>query len=83
MSNRIKIRILLFGLPRDLVGTGQLDLNVNDPSSVSEALSLLEGTYPSLRNATLLHAVNENYVEGNSVLKHGDELAIFTAVSGG
>ena len=36
-----------------------------------------------LANAKLQFAVNEHYVAHSHVLSNGDELAIFTAVSGG
>jgi molybdopterin converting factor small subunit len=43
----------------------------------------LVGDHPGLGIRRLLFAVNEEYVSPTARLKDGDELAIFTAVSGG
>ena len=39
--------------------------------------------HPALSRHKLLFAVNQEYVASDTPLKNGDELAIFTAVSGG
>ena len=48
-----------------------------------DALEHLITKYPSLKGHKLLLAVNETYVAADTLLKDGDELAVFTPVSGG
>lgn len=83
MQSQINIRFLFFGLCRDLVGSGRMEMTVNNPSTVADVLSMLRKLYPNLARPNLLSAVNEKYVDDWTTLKDGDEVAIFTAVSGG
>ena len=77
------IRVLFFGATADAVGTRQTEVTVNDESSIAEVVDRLSLQYPQLSNRKLLTAVNEEYRAPNVLLRDGDQLAIFTAVSGG
>lgn len=83
MQSQITLKLLFFGLCRELVGSGRLELTVADPSTVSDVLSEIKKQYPNLARPHLLNAVNEKYVDDRTILQDGDEVAIFTAVSGG
>ena len=77
------VKILFFGATADAAGEREGVLELNNVSSVGDAVNALLDRHPRLSAYRLLIAVNEEYVSPDAVLTEGDELAIFTAVSGG
>ena len=77
------IKLLFFGATADAVGKRELQFQSEAPMSVGEALQRLSADYPPLRSHRLLSAVNQEYAGDKHLLEDGDELAVFTAVSGG
>jgi molybdopterin converting factor subunit 1 len=77
------VKILFFGATADAAGTREEVLELNTVSNVDDALKTLLDRHPRLSGHKLLIAVNEEYISPETVIKDGDELAIFTAVSGG
>ncbi|MGH9819343.1 MAG: MoaD/ThiS family protein, partial [Pyrinomonadaceae bacterium] len=67
----------------DLVGKRELDVSHHEGVKVSHVVSDLVGQFPGLRDHRLLYSVNLSYVVDDTVLHDGDEIAVFTAVSGG
>ena len=49
----------------------------------SELLASLIAEHPRLAAHRLLFSVNQQYATGEEIICDGDELAVFTAVSGG
>jgi molybdopterin synthase sulfur carrier subunit len=81
--NNMKTSILLFGLTADLIGSTRLEVGVSEGATASDVIERLSNEYAKLKNHKLLFAVNQEYVGSDQVLRDGDELAIFTGVSGG
>ena len=79
----ISVRILFFGATADLAGQRAIELTLGDSATVSEALSTITNSNNGFLNHRLLVALNQEYVSIDTHLKDGDELAIFTPVSGG
>jgi molybdopterin converting factor small subunit len=79
----MQIRVLFFGATADTVGTRKVDYLLNGPTDAKEAIAKIIEKFPQLQNHKLLFAVNREYVSGGEIIRDGDELAIFTAVSGG
>ena len=52
-------------------------------TTAKSIIEQLSHQHPSLAKYKLLIAVNEEYADADTVLNDGDEIAIFTAVSGG
>jgi|RhiMethySRZTD1v2_1073278.scaffolds.fasta_scaffold1592244_2 molybdopterin synthase sulfur carrier subunit len=77
------IRILLFGATADAAGSREFDINIDGDASVEAILESLKMDHPPLSRLRLITAVNEEYADVTTMLNDGDELAIFTAVSGG
>ena len=77
------IRILLFGATADAAGSREFDINIDGDASVEAILESLKMDHPPLSRLRLITAVNEEYADVTTMLHDGDELAIFTAVSGG
>ena len=77
------VNILFFGSTAEIAGTRNLDRHGEDEETVSDLISKLFRDYPALEKHKLLIAVNEQYADPDTILNDGDEIAIFTAVSGG
>ncbi len=79
--------VLLFGVARDIVGTGSLAI----PPAEAEALRTVEDLkahlkngFPALRElSSLAVAVNQTYARDGDPIKDSDEIALIPPVSGG
>jgi molybdopterin converting factor small subunit len=77
------VRILFFGATADETGNRAIDIAIENYADVTSALNQLLVSFPGLNNHKLRFAVNEEYVSADRILEDGDQLAVFTAVSGG
>ena len=77
------VRILFFGATADETGNRVIDVVLDDNSNAQTAFEKILDQFPQLKKHKLLFAVNQEYAAGQSRLNDGDEMAIFTAVSGG
>jgi molybdopterin synthase sulfur carrier subunit len=77
------IRVLFFGATAAASGTRELTLDNAEPINASELFDQVRRSYPALESHQLLFAVNQAYAVGDEVVRDGDEVAVFTAVSGG
>lgn len=79
----MKFQVLFFGATADAVGSREFELMADKTTTAKTLMDQLSKDHPSLARHKLLIAVNEEYADGNTVIADGDEIAIFTAVSGG
>ncbi len=79
----MKIRILFFGSTAAITGKRQTDIETTEEETAGKVFDRLLTHYPKLSNHRLLFSVNQQYATGDEIIRDGDELAIFTAVSGG
>jgi molybdopterin converting factor small subunit len=79
----MKVRVLFFGATAAAAGTNTLELNLDDRSNTGQVYDDLLERFPELSRHRLLFAVNQEYASRSTPLNAGDELAVFTAVSGG
>jgi molybdopterin synthase sulfur carrier subunit len=79
----MQVRVLFFGATADDIGKRSIDFTVDNAAKVDDTLDELLSRFPQLVHHKLRFAVNQEYVAHDRVLNDGDELAIFTAVSGG
>jgi molybdopterin converting factor subunit 1 len=79
----MKVRVLFFGATAELVGSRNVEATISDTSLAADIVEHLQSEYPNLSDRKLIVAVNEEYVAHNTPLNNGDEIAIFTPVSGG
>lgn len=79
----MEIRVLFFGATADETGERSVDFSVEADRSVQSAFKEIIDKFPGLQRHKLMFAVNQEYVPEDRILREGDELAIFTAVSGG
>lgn len=79
----VNINVLFFGQTAEIVGSHKLEIVLEKQTPASEVFADITGKYPLLKDNKLLFSVNQEYSNGGEIIKNGDELAIFTAVSGG
>ena len=77
------MKVLFFGQTAEIVGTRELEISLNEATKANVAFAEIIEKYPKLKENKLLFSVNQEYSTGEEILQQDDELAIFTAVSGG
>ena len=81
------MKILLFGVTRDIIGSASLELPQKAAASLNSVDDLkrfLVGKYPELRNLTSMAiAVNNQYASESTAIGEKDEIALIPPVSGG
>ena len=78
----MKIRVMFFAQYRELVGSGETWLDVEDGSRLGELTQRVSDQFQGIRDRALV-AVNGRYAEDDPILNEGDEVAFFPPVSGG
>lgn len=79
----MNVKVLFFGATADAVGEREVEFDLAEQTRADAAFRQILGQFPQLEKHSLLFAVNQEYAGGDETLQNGDELAIFTAVSGG
>ncbi len=80
----MKIKILAFGITKDILGASEKELEVQDDLNVGQLKEKLESDFPQLvKLKSYFIAVNEEYAEDDQVITNTDEIAIIPPVSGG
>ena len=81
----MRVRVLFFGMLKDIVGKSTELVDLQDGASVRDLLSAYETRIPALKPAlaSIALAVNQQYANPNMQLKPDDEVALLPPVSGG
>ncbi len=79
----MSIQVLFFGAVADVVGRRLHEIDVSDGTPANSVFDMILTEYPRLASHKLHFSVNQKFATGDEVIRDGDELAIFTAVSGG
>jgi molybdopterin converting factor subunit 1 len=84
----MRVRLLCFGVLKDLFGAATEEVELPDRSTVGGLLQILEQRTSNSRMdakvwQTLAVAVNREYSSASSTLREGDEVALLPPVSGG
>lgn len=81
----MQVRVLFFGLLRDLVGAEQRVVELAPGASVGHLLDLCRAQTSKQSEVwtRLAVAVNQEYASRSAVLAEGDEVALLPPVSGG
>jgi len=79
----MKVQVLFFGATADATGEREIEIDLSDETRTVNAFQNIVARFPQLENHSLLFAVNQEYASGDEVIRDGDELAVFTHVSGG
>lgn len=79
----MKVQVLFFGATAEETGEREIELDFAEPTKAAAAFEKIVSVFPNLQKHSLLFAVNQQYSNGDEEIGDGDELAVFTAVSGG
>src|SRR5260370_36649021 len=81
----MRVRVLFFGVLKDLAGKSSESLDLPEGSSVCDVLEHYTSRVPRLRDslASMAVAVDQQYAGAGTELKSGDEVALLPPVSGG
>ncbi len=80
----MQIRILAFGIARDILQGSTMELLLDEGSTIEEVKKRLYKAYPDLEKlASLRFAVNSEYAEDGHLLHPRDEVVLIPPVSGG
>ncbi|SHI38232.1 molybdopterin synthase sulfur carrier subunit [Hymenobacter daecheongensis DSM 21074] len=80
----MKLKIALFGIAKEIVGSSQLELEAPERQSVADLIAQLRAQYPALNALTSFAvAVNSEYAPEDYCLRENDEIALIPPVSGG
>lgn len=84
-SRSIRIHVRLFAMQRELAGTRGLDLALGGGATIEDAWAEVVRLHPVLApgRPALRFARNGAYAPADTVLEHGDEVAMIPPVSGG
>ena len=82
----MKVKVLFFGATADAVGEREIEFGFDENLKAEQAFGEILDTFPNLKQGfadSLLFSLNQEYANGDEIVRDGDELAVFTAVSGG
>ncbi|WP_044202745.1 MoaD/ThiS family protein [Flammeovirga sp. OC4] len=79
------MKILLFGITKDIIGSSTLDFSIDQTDLTSESLlGILKEKYPELSKLrSIALAVNGEHANGTEVISDRDEVALIPPMSGG
>ncbi|MFY9243403.1 MAG: MoaD/ThiS family protein [Polaribacter sp.] len=80
----MNIKTLFFGITTDLINASEIQIIVDEKTSIKKFKTVLKEKFPKLENInSYAIAVNEEYAEDDFILKENDIVAIIPPVSGG
>lgn len=81
----MKVRVRCFAAVREIVGVGDLVVDLPEGSTLDQLIHQLQAQFPQLQALTgsLLFSVNREYAATDKRLAAGDEVAFIPPVSGG
>jgi molybdopterin converting factor subunit 1 len=81
----MNVRVLFFGVLRDLVGKASETLDLRDGACAGDVLTHYESQVPQMKEslASVAIAVNQEYSSPGTKLNSDDEIALLPPVSGG
>jgi len=81
----MQVRVLFFGMLKDLAGRGSDCLSLPEGSTLGDVLSLYQGRIPGLKNfsTAIAMSLNQEYAGADAKLHAGDEIGLLPPVSGG
>lgn len=80
----MKIKILAFGISRDILGGSMVEMQIPDDARVADLRSILYTQYPALQKlSNLAIALNTEYATEEQAIHERDEIVLIPPVSGG
>ena len=81
----MRVKVLFFGMLKDIVGCSQDELQVPDGSPLGDIFDVYAARYPRLLElaASIVPARNQEFGDRHTTVQDGDEVAFLPPVSGG
>src|SRR5579864_4971660 len=81
----MRVKVLLFGQLKDITGLHEESLELPPGATLSAVMTHYTNLYPKIQglSAAIACSINQEYAQGSSVLKEGDEVGLLPPVSGG
>ncbi len=81
----MRVRVRLFAAAREIVGLGEVSVELSEGSTVGDLVEQMFTQYPGLRGIgdALVFAVNREVTPRTVSLQEGDEVGVIPPVSGG
>ena len=79
----MKITAKFFARYREVVGSDEIGIDIEDGATVASLIARLVKEYPGFPSDPHMVAVNAEYIDGDAALNPGDEVAFFPPFSGG
>jgi molybdopterin converting factor small subunit len=76
-------QVLFFGATAEITGAHAIEMDTLTGIEASDALTAITIKYPRLSFHKLHISINQEFAAADQTIADGDEIAIFTAVSGG
>lgn len=83
---KIKVKVLFFGATAEAAGEREIEFQLSKNTKAETAFTEILDAFPNLKKSfgkSLLFSLNQEYANGDEIIGNNDELAVFTAVSGG
>ena len=77
------VHVLFFGAIADIAGVRSLELPIAKDLNSDLFMKEMVTRFPGLASHRMHLSINQQHATGDTVIRDGDELAVFTAVSGG
>jgi len=81
----MKVRVQFYAQLRELIGMGELDIDLAEGATVRDLLKAMYAQQPALRShdKSILIGAGVEFVDRNYELKPGEEISIMPPVQGG
>ena len=81
----MRVKIKLFSVFREAVGKKEIELSMEKNCRVRDVIHMLGEEYPAIKKFIefAIVSINHEYADENSLVKNGDEIAIFPPIGGG
>ncbi len=80
----MRVRVLFFGITKEIVGNREMNLEIPDRCSVADFKTYMQDRFPELSDLSAVAiAVGGNYANDSTLIASGNEIALIPPVSGG
>ena len=81
----MEVKITFFGRFREITGEDEATLEIEKDLTLKEILEIIFKKYPRLKEEknSMLFSVNHRYASLETIIRHGDKIAVFPPVGGG
>src|SRR5208282_6160022 len=81
----VRVKVLFFGMLRDIVGLAEDHIEVADGARVESVFTRYAREFPRLTDleSSIVLACNQEFCDRSAAIREGDEIAFLPPVSGG